>query len=123
MAQLVEHHLAKVRVAGSNPVVRSRRSVCPCGMPLVAEWPSGLGKGLQSPVHGFDSRLRLHDSPDTERHGPMRACRFVLPFSGRVGACVPQVPRYAAGMTAAVPDARIPAYLRLSANGQLTLSY
>ncbi len=23
MAQLVEHHLAKVRVAGSNPVVRS----------------------------------------------------------------------------------------------------
>ena len=28
-------------------------------MPFVAEWPSGLGKGLQSPVHGFDSRLRL----------------------------------------------------------------
>ena len=27
MAQLVEHHLAKVRVAGSNPVVRSRRVV------------------------------------------------------------------------------------------------
>ena len=26
MAQLVEHHLAKVRVAGSNPVVRSRKS-------------------------------------------------------------------------------------------------
>jgi hypothetical protein len=26
---------------------------------LAAEWPSGLGKGLQSPVHGFDSRLRL----------------------------------------------------------------
>ena len=25
MAQLVEHHLAKVRVAGSNPVVRSER--------------------------------------------------------------------------------------------------
>jgi hypothetical protein len=32
-----------------------------CGDPgtLAAEWPSGLGKGLQSPVHGFDSRLRL----------------------------------------------------------------
>ena len=27
VAQLVEHHLAKVRVAGSNPVVRSRMSV------------------------------------------------------------------------------------------------
>ena len=26
MAQLVEHHLAKVRVAGSNPVVRSNAS-------------------------------------------------------------------------------------------------
>ena len=25
MAQLVEHHLAKVRVAGSNPVVRSEK--------------------------------------------------------------------------------------------------
>ena len=61
VAQLVEHHLAKVRVAGSNPVVRSecsrlgRRIVST----LRAEWPNGLGKGLQSPVHGFDSRLRL----------------------------------------------------------------
>jgi hypothetical protein len=55
VAQLVEHHLAKVRVAGSNPVVRSRG----VSLPFLAEWPSGLGKGLQSPVHGFDSRLRL----------------------------------------------------------------
>jgi hypothetical protein len=32
VAQLVEHHLAKVRVAGSNPVVRSERvSPSPCG--------------------------------------------------------------------------------------------
>jgi hypothetical protein len=30
---------------------------------LAAEWPSGLGKGLQSPVHGFDSRLRLSYFP------------------------------------------------------------
>ena len=81
VAQLVEHHLAKVRVAGSNPVVRSEvpgavspvfmtlRGQGPCGSagtlagPLerrpVAEWPSGLGKGLQSPVRGFDSRFRL----------------------------------------------------------------
>ena len=75
MAQLVEHHLAKVRVAGSNPVVRSEvpdavpRADGPhgffgttggpcCGLPM-AEWPSGLGKGLQSPVRGFDSRFRL----------------------------------------------------------------
>src|SRR5258708_16174629 len=28
VAQLVEHHLAKVRVAGSNPVVRSEARLC-----------------------------------------------------------------------------------------------
>jgi hypothetical protein len=28
VAQLVEHHLAKVRVAGSNPVVRSETRLC-----------------------------------------------------------------------------------------------
>jgi hypothetical protein len=39
--------------AGSAAVARS-----------MAEWPSGLGKGLQSPVHGFDSRLRLTSSSD-----------------------------------------------------------
>jgi hypothetical protein len=63
VAQLVEHHLAKVRVAGSNPVVRSEmpQGVNKAGVTpgLPAEWPSGLGKGLQSPVRGFDSRLRL----------------------------------------------------------------
>ena len=76
MAQLVEHHLAKVRVAGSNPVVRSEapdsvpqaqartvlrmsKAMIPQGTLALAEWPSGLGKGLQSPVRGFDSRLRL----------------------------------------------------------------
>ena len=74
VAQLVEHHLAKVRVAGSNPVVRSEvpDAVPPADGPhgssvperaprgfVMAEWPSGLGKGLQSPVRGFDSRFRL----------------------------------------------------------------
>ena len=33
MAQLVEHHLAKVGVAGSNPVVRSRNSNDPVTRP------------------------------------------------------------------------------------------
>ena len=31
----------------------------PAEASLPAEWPNGLGKGLQSPVRGFDSRLRL----------------------------------------------------------------
>src|SRR6202012_6289702 len=37
-AQLVAHHLAKVRVAGSNPVIRSKVQVAL--IPAV-EWPSG----------------------------------------------------------------------------------
>ena len=44
MAQLVEHHLAKVRVAGSNPVVRSE-TTSPSPVEAVAElaveWPRG----------------------------------------------------------------------------------
>src|SRR5437870_1652615 len=68
VAQLVAHHLAKVRVAGSSPVVRSTAAAPRSwagltggnlGMPgprNTAEWPSGSGKGLQSPVRGFDSR-------------------------------------------------------------------
>src|SRR5262244_2458172 len=62
VAQLVAHHLAKVRVAGSSPVVRSAvRLWAPLALAMgtSAEWPSGIGKGLQSPVRGFDSRLRL----------------------------------------------------------------
>src|SRR5206468_12822575 len=61
VAQLVAHHLAKVRVAGSNPVVRSEAPLsAPRGCrTCTAAWPSGLGKGLQSPVRGFDSRRRL----------------------------------------------------------------
>ena len=74
VAQLVEHHLAKVRVAGSNPVVRSEARLCGRFGRLgqkhapTAEWPSGLGKGLQSPVHGFDSRLRLPLFCDQRKH-------------------------------------------------------
>ena len=62
VAQLVEHHLAKVRVAGSNPVVRSERvSPVPAGQTPghsggVAE---RRGNGLQSRLHGFKSRLHL----------------------------------------------------------------
>ena len=59
VAQLVAHHLAKVRVAGSNPVVRSDHRFGASRVESSAAWPSGLGKGLQSPVRGFDSRRRL----------------------------------------------------------------
>jgi hypothetical protein len=58
VAQLVEHHLAKVGVAGSNPVVRSnqRGPSGPLRLGGVAEW---LGSGLQSRVHRFNSGPRL----------------------------------------------------------------
>ena len=71
VAQLVEHHLAKVRVAGSNPVVRSERvSPIPHGESSVlqsirrSEASQGgvaerRGNGLQIRVHGFKSRLHL----------------------------------------------------------------
>ena len=50
---------------GHRPLI-DRRSAPPgprtmVTVPLVA-WPSGLGKGLQSPVRGFDSRRHLHPS-------------------------------------------------------------
>ena len=68
MAQLVEHHLAKVRVAGSNPVVRSER-VSPS--PNGEQFPGGVaerrGNGLQIRVHGFKSRLHLGRLAQWER--------------------------------------------------------
>jgi hypothetical protein len=59
VAQLVERNLAKVEVAGSNPVVRSERV-------RRASFLSGgvaerRGNGLQSRVHGFESRLHLEN--------------------------------------------------------------
>jgi len=56
VAQLVEHHLAKVRVAGSNPVVRSERVSADRSNGGVAE---RRGNGLQIRLHGFKSRLHL----------------------------------------------------------------
>jgi hypothetical protein len=49
VAQLVEHHLAKVRVAGSNPVVRSEvpeavsRADGPLGSSVPARLPGWVG--------------------------------------------------------------------------------
>ena len=37
VAQLVEHHLAKVRVAGSNPVVRSKQTAGQAPFPRVPD--------------------------------------------------------------------------------------
>ncbi len=54
IAQLVEHNLAKVGVASSSLVSRSK---FPTFQGWVAEW---LCSGLQSRVRRFDSALSLH---------------------------------------------------------------
>ena len=60
VAQLVEHHLAKVRVAGSNPVVRSEKVSRSTARPALAGGVAERrGNGLQIRVHGFKSRLHL----------------------------------------------------------------
>ena len=43
------------KVEGSNPFIRS---MFPASAPE-ATWPSGLGTGLQNPLHRFDSGRRL----------------------------------------------------------------
>ena len=53
VAQLVEHHLAKVRVAGSNPVVRSEKvSVSQEIVSLPVEWPRGEATDCKSVYTG-----------------------------------------------------------------------
>ena len=57
VAQLVAHHLAKVRVASSNLVIRSdSKEVDTTPHGGVAE---RRGSGLQSRLHGFESRRHL----------------------------------------------------------------
>ena len=57
VAQLVAHHLAKVRVAGSNPVVRSRGRRL-----LVVEWPRGEATACKAVYTGSNpvSTSRSH---------------------------------------------------------------
>jgi hypothetical protein len=66
VAQLVEHHLAKVGVAGSNPVVRSRKTCSDlqlpfCPGPLPMEFapnfaPSRLWNRARRPCRGVLGR-------------------------------------------------------------------
>ena len=65
VAQLVEHHLAKVDVASSNLVVRSQDTVT-ARIPRNPRLHGGLaerrGSGLQSRIHGFESRTHLGEN-------------------------------------------------------------
>jgi hypothetical protein len=95
VAQLVAHHLAKVRVAGSNPVVRSR--VASGIKPPAVEWPSGEATACKAvhtgsiPVSTSDSltraRLAQRESASLTRKRSLvqsqyRAPQFDLRFHG-----------------------------------------
>ena len=56
VAQLVEHHLAKVDVASSNLVNRSHDTISV----LHGGVAERRGNGLQIRAHGFESRSHLH---------------------------------------------------------------
>ena len=65
VAQLVEHHLAKVDVASSNLVVRSQDTVTAMilrNRRLHGGLAERRGSGLQSRIHGFESRTHLGEN-------------------------------------------------------------
>ena len=74
MAQLVEHNLAKVGVAGSSPVVRSIAFPDRLGGPFSAKWPSGKAEACKAFTPGsnpgFASRSPKGPS---ERRAPFRS--------------------------------------------------
>ena len=67
VAQLVAHHLAKVRVASSSLVIRSSAGIPSRDHGTWGQTTRGgvaerLGTGLQSRLHGFESRRHLADN-------------------------------------------------------------
>ena len=90
MAQLVEHNLAKVGVAGSSPVVRSIAFPDRLGGPFSAKWPSGKAEACKAFTPGsnpgFASRPPKGPS---ERRAPFRSRH---PDSGGAGGAVRAAP-------------------------------
>ncbi len=116
MAQLVEHHLAKVRVAGSNPVVRSRvcevRGQARPGLPGgVAEW---FRQGPAKPC----TRVRFPPPPRQQGTKPeqTRAISSVgeryldtVEATGSIPVSPTRRPSLLAALWAASPGAAMPA--------------
>ena len=91
VAQLVEHHLAKVRVAGSNPVVRSNfpRSVAVRGALVftMAQWSS---PGSAPPTKLGVRRLRPTARSGTD--GIARRLAVKIHSAGRIDLEQPSCP-------------------------------
>ena len=81
MAQLVEHHLAKVGVAGSNPVVRSTVFPGPAikrGRPLAldpATWPSGKAEACKAFTPGSNPGVASKRPNEGPLPGPLSRIR------------------------------------------------
>ena len=73
MAQLVEHNLAKVGVAGSNPVVRSKtirpRAVRAWSF-LMATWPSGKAEACKAFISSSNLLVASRSSSSTNYFSP-----------------------------------------------------
>ena len=110
---VVAHHLAKVRVASSNLVIRSSaeslferftaRGVNPHGG--VAE---RLGTGLQSRLHGFESRRHLTTQLKSPILGAISAAVARFPDTEEVTGSIPvsrttETPRRSGGFVVARP--------------------
>ena len=91
VAQLVAHHLAKVRVAGSNPVIRSKganRHQTP-----TVEWPSGEATAckavhtgsipVSTSVRSFPARLAQRESASLTRKRSLVQSQYRAPQSSQ----------------------------------------
>ena len=94
VAQLVAHHLAKVRVAGSNPVIRSKVQVA--SDPTV-EWPSGEATACKAVHTGsipvstskfeLPARLAQRESASLTRKRSLVQSQYRAPASLQLRAC------------------------------------
>ena len=84
MAQLVEHNLAKVGVAGSSPVVRSIAFPDRLSGPFSAKWPSGKAEACKAFTPGSNPGFASRQHP-----GAPAPVLFYICGHGSVGRAQP----------------------------------
>ena len=113
MAQLVEHHLAKVRVAGSNPVVRSER---------VSPKPPW---GAVLPTFTWMSSAPWWSGREARQRTANPCTRVQIPSPPRaIGAAVARFPdtEEVTGSNPVSPTGKTPGQIALATAGSPTLS-
>ena len=86
MAQLVEHNLAKVGVAGSSPVVRSIAFPDRLGGPFSAKWPSGKAEACKAFTPGSNPGFASRKDWHPLRRVPFCCVGFSRRRSANIGA-------------------------------------